>query len=77
MPRAHDLHVVIDTIRGGWNVIRDGRRLSHHLTQRRALRIGRRVARQARVDLVTHGRDGRVRSKDSYGNEGRIRDTEH
>ena len=37
---------------------------------------GRRVARRARVDLVTHGRDGRVRSKDSYGNETAARDKE-
>jgi hypothetical protein len=26
---------------------------------------------------VTHGCDGKVRSKDSYGNESAVRDTEH
>jgi hypothetical protein len=40
------------------------------------MEAGRRVARRARVDLVTHGRDGRVRSKDSYGNEGSSMDSE-
>jgi hypothetical protein len=29
------------------------------------------------VDLVIHGRNGRIRSKDSYGNESPVRDTEH
>jgi hypothetical protein len=30
-----------------------------------------------RVDLVVHGRDSKIRSKDSYGNESPRRDTEH
>ena len=29
------------------------------------------------VDLVIHGRNGRIRSKDSYGHEAPVRDTEH
>jgi hypothetical protein len=29
------------------------------------------------VDLVIHGRNGRIRSKDSYGNETPKLDTEH
>jgi hypothetical protein len=91
MPRAHDLHVIPDPTRGGastrgrsrrslgtrWNVWRAGRCLSSHRTQKTAVAAGRRVARQARVDLVTYGRDGRVRSKDSYGNETAVPDKEH
>ena len=61
----------------GWNVTHGGRVLCRHRTQRKAAAIGRRLARLLRVDLVTHGSDGRIRSKDSYGNESVARDTEH
>src|SRR5437016_845021 len=45
---------------------------------------GQRRAREYRVDLVTHGCNpstslragGKIRSKDSYGNESAVRDTE-
>jgi hypothetical protein len=77
MARARDVHVIANTRRGGWSVPRAGRTLSHHRTQEHARRIGGRVARRSHVDLITHGRDGRIRSKDSYGNERTIRDTEH
>jgi hypothetical protein len=36
----------------------------------------RRVARRGRVDLVTHGCNGRIRSKDSYGNESSAHDSD-
>ena len=38
-------------------------------TQAAAARAGVREAKRRRVDLVIHGRNGRFRSKDSYGNE--------
>jgi len=76
MARTHDVHVTPAATRGGWTVNHGGQRLSRHRTQRSAMEAGRRVARRARVDLVTHGRDGRVRSKDSYGNEGSSMDSE-
>jgi hypothetical protein len=38
---------------------------------------GKRRSRRDHVDLVTHRRDGRVRSKDGYGNEGSTRNTEY
>ena len=77
MARRPDVHVVAKPMRCRW-AVRCGRRtLSQHRTQKNALIAGRRMARRARVELVTHGRNGRIRSKDSYGNEGRVRDTEH
>ena len=54
-----------------------GRTLSKHRKQATAMRAAKRVARRHCVDLVTHGRDGRIRSKDSFGNESAARDTEH
>ena len=77
MARPHDLHVVCDTRRGGWNLTRGGRRLRHFATQEAATSYGRRVARRWQVDLVTHGLNGRIRSKDSYGNERPAKDREH
>ena len=53
------------------------RDVSNHHTQATAVTAATRVARRNGVDLVTHGRDGRIRSKDSFGNESSARDTEH
>jgi len=76
MATRHDVHVIVNRVRG-WTVTQGGRTLSNHRTQRTALGAARRAARRHRVDLVTHGRDGRIRSKDSFGNESAARDTEH
>jgi redox-sensitive bicupin YhaK (pirin superfamily) len=76
MANSRDVHVVGNSS-GGWRVTQRGRMLSQHRLQRRAVQAGTRVARRERLDVVTHARDGRVRSKDSHGNEGRARDTEH
>ena len=76
MARPHDVHVTSNPDRHGWKVAHGGRVLSQHRTQRSAVAVGRRLSRLLRVDLVTHGRDGRVRSKDSYGNESAVQDTE-
>ena len=74
--RAHEIHVY----KGAgsmWVVTRGRRTLSRHWTQRTAATRGARVAKRRRVDLVIHGRDGRFRSKDSYGNESSRPDREH
>ena len=76
MTRRRDVHVIGNRVRS-WKVTQGGRTLSNHRTQETALTAARRVARRHRVDLVTHGRNGRIRSKDSYGNESAARDTEH
>ena len=61
----------------GWLVCRAGETVSRHDTQAQAIVAGRRLARRHRVELVTWGVDGQIRSKDSYGNEGPARDNEH
>lgn len=70
------MHVVPEPGRG-WKVRQGRRTLSHHRTQGNAVRAAKREARRDLVELVTHGRTGRIRSKDSYGYERRVRDTEH
>jgi len=77
MTRRRDVHVIGNRVGSGWQVTKGGRTLSNHRTQGAALTAGRRVARRHRVDLVTHGRNGRIRSKDSFGNENAARDAEH
>ena len=77
MKRRRDVHVAASEVRSGWKVTQGGRTLSNHRTQTTAVTAARRVARRNGVDLVTHGRDGRIRSKDSFGNESSGRDTEH
>lgn len=67
MARRSDVHVSKDGAR--WKVTQGGSRVSSHNTQATAIGAGKREARADRVDLVVHGRDGRIRSKDSYGND--------
>lgn len=71
----HNVHVSFGN--GWWRVTRTGRVGSRHHTQRRAIAAGIKLARRTRGELVTHGRDGRIRSKDSYGPEGAGPDREH
>ena len=74
---AANVQVFPSAINGGWTVHHPGHHRSRHRTQELAVSAGRRIARRARVDLVLWGRNGRIRSKDRYGNEGSKRDTEH
>ena len=74
---SREVHVIRDATSCRWIVASGGRRVSRHRTQRRAILIGIRAAKRRRVDLVTHNRQGRFRSKDTYGPESPRRDTEH
>jgi len=64
---AKNQHVV--PYKDGWAVRGEGNKrvTSVHETQRDALEAGREIARNQRSELVTHGRDGRIRDKDSFG----------
>jgi uncharacterized protein YdaT len=65
---------------GEWAVHGAGntRDTSHHDTQAEAIAAAREIARNQRSEVITHGRDGRIRSKDSYGNDPNPpRDREH
>ena len=75
MTRRHDVHVTGHRVRR-WRVTQGSRTLSSHRTQKTALTAATRVARRSRVELVTHGCNGRIRSKDSLGHETAARDTE-
>ena len=55
----------------GWAVRGAGsqRATSIHRTQREAIGTGREIARNQGTELFVHGRDGRIRERDSYGND--------
>lgn len=40
---------------------------SEHRTQSAAINAAQKVARAEKSEVVIHGRDGRIRDKDSYG----------
>jgi len=69
MPTNPDYHVVPHD--DGWAVRRENasRASSTHRTQREAIDAGRRLAQQTSGELRIHGRDGKIRDSDSFGND--------
>jgi len=64
----------------GWAVRGEGnaRDTSHHPTQHDAIDAAREIAQHQRSEVVIHGRDGRIRDRDSYGRDPfPPRDTKH
>ena len=57
--------------RGGWSVKRAGapKATSTHATQAEAIEVGTRIARNQGTELYVHGRDGRIRERNSYGKD--------
>jgi hypothetical protein len=66
-----NIHIVPNKEKGTWDVKREGsdKPLSSHHTQTIADQAGRKIARQDKVELVIHRRDGTIRDKDSFGND--------
>lgn len=66
-----DVHVVpSDT---SWRVEIEGSRRarSTHETQVEARQAAREIARRKKVELLIHGRDGRIRDRNTYGEDPR------
>lgn len=55
----------------GWAVKGEGtdRASSLHQTQREAIERGREIAQNQGTELFIHGRNGRIRERDSYGRD--------
>lgn len=70
MGKKTDLHVT-PRKDGKWNVRRAGadRASSVHDTQKGAIKQGRTQARSNQSELRIHGKDGKIRDSDSYGND--------
>jgi hypothetical protein len=66
-----DTHHVVPNQDGGWDVKRGGgQKASHHTdTKAEAERIARDISKNQPTELVIHGKDGKIQSKDSHGND--------
>ena len=69
MSKGRNQHIVPRN--GGWAVqpAGGGRASSVHDTQRAAIDRGREIARNQQSELLIHGRDGRIRERDSHGGD--------
>lgn len=56
---------------GQWAIVGagHGRATSKHRTQKAAIRRARTIAKNQRSELLIHGRNGRIREKNSYGRD--------
>jgi len=65
------VHVVPDKKTRKWPVKRAGSKkpVKTFDTQQEAEKFGRVLAKKEKTEFVLHGRDGRIREKDSYGND--------
>lgn len=55
----------------GWGVRGEGNEklTSRHETQQQAIDAAREIAINQQSELLIHGRDGKIREKNSYGND--------
>lgn len=62
-------HVVLHE--GRWSVRTAGssKASSTHATQAEAVRAATEIARKLKTELYIHGADGRIRERNSYGND--------
>ena len=69
MARKRNQHVI--PAKDGWAVKSAGSSRATKVfdTQREAIERGREIARNQRSELLIHGRDGRIREKNTYGRD--------
>ncbi len=69
MTKKKDIHVVPHD--GSWATKKEGAQRAGGVygTKAEALKEGRDQAKRDRVDLVIHGKDGKIQDSDSYGND--------
>ncbi len=61
-----------------WNLLVGGSKKSSHGKQATAIEKGETLAKKLETELIIRGRDGKIRSKDSYGDDPNPpKDTEH
>ena len=67
MPNQH----ITPNGQGGWKVQGAGndKATKHTDTKKEAIDIGRKIAQNQGTELVIHGKDGKIQSKDSHGKD--------
>lgn len=68
---ARTSYHIVPNSTGGWDVKCSGaRRASGHFsTKGQAVDAGRRISRNQGTEFIIHGKDGRIQSADSHGND--------
>ena len=69
MPKNNNQHVIPRGSNWAVHGAGNSRDTSVHSTQSGAIGAARSVAENQRSEVVIHGRDGRIREKNSYGND--------
>lgn len=69
MGKKRNQHVV--PTKDGWAVKGSGAQKATRVygTQQEAIQAGRRIAKNQNSELLIHGRDGRIREKNTYGRD--------
>lgn len=69
MANRNNVHIVQRD--SGWGTLREGGRRATQVfdTQAQAIRAGRQMAREGQGEILIHGRDGRIRARDSHGSD--------
>ena len=67
------VHVTYRKNEGQWNVTsgNNGQSMGKYDTQKQAMEYGRKQAMEASAEFVVHGKDGKIRLSQSYGNDPR------
>ncbi len=62
---------VLSNVKGGWDVKKSGadRASKHFDTQDEAIQWAKTVAKNQKAELYVHSKDGKIREKNSYGND--------
>ena len=62
---------VVKSADGGWAVKKGGsaRATKVYETQKEAITHGREIAKSQKAEFYIHGKDGKIREKDSYGRD--------
>ena len=70
MAKKNTQHVVKSSS-GGWAVKKGGasKATKVYQTQGEAIEYGRKIAKSQHAEFYIHGRNGKIREKDSYGND--------
>jgi hypothetical protein len=70
MSRRNNVHVVPNPD-GGWKVKRENAKRASKLTEtkKEAMDYARELAKTSKVELIPHGKKGKIQNPDSHGND--------
>ena len=66
-----EIHVVSNPKRGGWDAKKPHsvRASRHFETKTDAMEWSRELAKKEKLELIPHGKDGKIQNPNSYGND--------